>query len=127
MFAWHQHGPYYLFEYCVLPSITHTFTTSHTDSAFMLYHTSYCSYCLITNIGTIVTKKLSIAHDTNIVPITYLSISTTRYYFLPSLSHRFTFGPSDLTRMLYHTSYYMETAHYKQRLRLLSQNIVLFC
>ena len=39
-----------------LLSLTHTFT-SHTDLAFMLYHTSYCSYCLITNIETIVTKN----------------------------------------------------------------------
>ena len=54
-------------------------------------------------------------HDTNMVPINYLSISITRYCFLPSLPHRFTFGHSGLTRMLYHISYYMETAHYEQR------------
>ena len=38
-------------------------------------------------------KTLSIVHDTNMVPITYLSIYTTRYCFLPSLSHRFTLRP----------------------------------
>ena len=43
-------------RYCFLPSLSHTFTTSHSDSAFMLYHTSYCSYYLITNIGTVVSK-----------------------------------------------------------------------
>ena len=46
-------------------------------------------------------KTLSIVHDTNMVPITYLSIYITRYCFLPSVSHRFTFGHSGLTRMLY--------------------------
>ena len=54
-------------------------------------------------------KTLSIVHDTNMVPINYLSIYITRYCFLPSLSHRFTFGYSGLTRMLYRISYYIET------------------
>ena len=54
-------------------------------------------------------KKLSIVHDTNMVPINYLFLLLD-IVFLPSLSHRFTFGHSGLTRMLYYISYYMETA-----------------
>ena len=47
-----------------LPSLPHTFT-SHSNSAFMLYHISNCGYCLITNIDCCY-KILSILHDPNI-------------------------------------------------------------
>ena len=70
-------------------------------------------------------KILSVLHDTNTLPISYLSISITRYCFLPSLSHRFTLSQSGLTCKLYHISYYMEAAPLWIK-GLLLQNIVLF-
>ena len=57
-------------------------------------------------------KILSVLHDTNMLPITYLRISITRYCFLPSLSHRFALSQSGLTRMLYPISYYEFPACY---------------
>ena len=60
-------------------------------------------------INRLLLQKLSTVHDTNMVPINYLLLLLD-IVFLPSLSHRFTFGHSGLTRMLYHISYYMETA-----------------
>ena len=95
---------------------------SHSQLAGMLYIISYS--ILTASLGTkgLLTeicdysqrdccfKILSILHDTNMLPITCLSISITRYCFLPSLSHRFTLSQSGLTRMLYYISYYIEAA-----------------
>ena len=59
-------------------------------------------------------KILSVLHGTNMLPITYLSISITRYCFLPSLSHRFTLSQSGLTRMLYNIYITWRLPHYEQ-------------
>ena len=59
-------------------------------------------------------KILSILHDTNMLPITYLSISITRYCFLPSLSHRFTLSQAwPACYIIFHITWRLP--HYEQR------------
>ena len=57
-------------------------------SGYFLPLQTHCNCCY---------KITSILHDSNTVPITYLIISISRYYFLLSLTHIFTFSHSGLT------------------------------
>ena len=77
------------------------FNTLHEVQLFFSLHThGYCCY-----------KSLPILLDTNTVSITYLSISISRYCFLLSLSHIFTFSHSGLTYP-HAISYFILHLHY---------------